>query len=293
MLHAATAILVFTWTINGLVPHANNLSTTRRRITTTIRTSPTCSTTSSTSTSLYGGYDATIGADPNTPIQVYCSEEKTPSDLCTFVCLAELDLKYEIMSELPNPVPDWFLRIHPDGTTPALRNPVDKRLNNDIVCNTASETDKVNQYLCKVYQGATNKEEEDPTSSSCPLLPSNDEGMTTMESIQRQIDETILPACVSFLENDDINNEAKYQAAAENALRLLFQSQTTAGHPFLIGSNLTLVDIYLFTHLKSIFLELNRSKKYILPSSTMGSMKSWHDACASRPAFREVLSKQE
>ncbi|KAL3938558.1 MAG: hypothetical protein SGBAC_006559 [Bacillariaceae sp.] len=274
-LRATTAILLLTWTIHGFVPRSN-AKRCHPRIPTTY---------SATSTVLCGGYDATIGADPNTPLQIYCSKEKSPDDLCTFLCLAELDLKYEVMSELPTPVPDWFLRIHPDGTTPALRNPVDESLNNDIVSNTPSETEKVNQYLCKVYQ-ATNKE-----ATTCPLLPADDEGIATMKAIQHQIGTTVLPACRLFLENKDPSQEVSYQAAAEDALRSLFESQTSP--PFLTGSDLTLVDIHLFTRLKFIFLKLNTSKQYILPSNTMGGMKSWHDACASRPAFQAVLSNKE
>jgi len=188
------------------------------------------------------------------------------------------------MSELHKPIPDWFLRIHPDGNTPALRNPVDESLNNEIVSNTPTEIDKVNQYLCKVYLATM-----DVDSKSCPLLPSDEESMDTMQAMQSQIHKVVLPACRTFLENEDRTQESTFQSAAEDALRSLFQNQSL----FLMGSDLTLVDIQLFTHLKSIFLDLNEKKSYTLPSSTMGSMKSWHDACAARPAFQQVLSKQE
>lgn len=284
MLSLVTALLLSPSSTEGLVPLSNVAGFPPHSPVTSTACFTTTRTRTSTPTRLYGGYDATIGADPNTPIQIYCSAEKTPDDLSTFLCLTELGLQYEVMSELPNPIPDWFLRIHPDGTTPALRNPVDESLNNDIVANTLDDTDKVNQYLCQVYQ-ANNK--ADDSATSCPLLPPDEKAM---QSIQSQIHKTILPACKSFLDNEDPNQEASCQATAENALRSLFQS---AGTPFLMGRDMTLVDIELFTHLKSIFLDLNEKKKYILPSSTMGNMKSWHDACESRPAFQEVLSAKE
>ena len=93
------------------------------------------------STKLYGGYDSVVGADPNTPIQLYVSSGSI-EELSTLIVLHELDLNYELI-DVVEPKPDWFLRVHPEGSTPALRNPVDS---DDIIFISRSVKDSPNSH---------------------------------------------------------------------------------------------------------------------------------------------------
>lgn len=66
-------------------------------------------------TTLRGGYDATIGVDPSTPIQFFAFADNTcPYAQRTHIALLELALPFD-MTEVPAtmPKPDWYLKINP------------------------------------------------------------------------------------------------------------------------------------------------------------------------------------
>jgi hypothetical protein len=64
-------------------------------------------------TEMRGGYDATVGTDPSTPIQFFT----LPGCTCPYaqrvhIALLELLLPFD-MTETSLPKPDWYLKINP------------------------------------------------------------------------------------------------------------------------------------------------------------------------------------
>jgi glutathione S-transferase len=227
-------------------------------------------------TTLYGGYDATIGANPNTPIQVYCTMKNTDEESRTLICLAELDIINFQIIEIMDPKPDWFLRIHPSGTTPALRNPADT---DEIICNSSPEKDEVNEYLCKLY--------ETLSKGPCPLSPSDANDKTRLGDLRTIFYSITKPKCLSYLENEDLDKDDQFRQEMEDALGAFFdENSTETPGSFFLGDAFTLLDADLISSLEPILSILKGSKGYELPRECFPKLTSWLELCNDRASVK-------
>ncbi|GMI02094.1 hypothetical protein TrVE_jg8039 [Triparma verrucosa] len=78
---------------------------------------------SSSSTSLSGGYHSDVGSSPTLPPSLFTSVSGQESTK-TITLLNELDVPFTLV-KVPDPTTDWFVRINPLKTLPAFRNPND------------------------------------------------------------------------------------------------------------------------------------------------------------------------
>lgn len=218
-------------------------------------------------TRLYGGYDSVVGADPNTPIQMYASSNGCQEELSTLMVLHELDLNFQLI-EVMDPKPDWFIRVHPAGVTPALRNPADT---DDIIYNSFDQ--EVNQYLCNVY--------ETITKISCPIRSDNGDSKV---DLFKEFDTVTKPLCLSYLNNSDPKKDDQLRQDMERSLCIYEESLKDKQGPFLAGDSFSLMDINLL----SSFLELNDSKNYQLLESEYPNLSRWLKLCSERPSVNKV-----
>ena len=225
------------------------------------------------STKLYGGYDSVVGADPNTPIQVYVSSGSI-EELSTLIVLHELDLNYELI-DVVEPKPDWFLRVHPEGSTPALRNPVDS---DDIIYNSFDQ--EVNQYLCNVYETLTN--------STCPIRPQPEESNADdLDLYQEFFDNTTEPICLSYLDNSDQSLDEIFKKEMELSFSIFEEQLETSQGPWLLGESFTLLDINMMSSLLSVLVDLKETKGYQVSQDSFPNFSRWLMLCADRAAAIE------
>lgn len=240
-----------------------------------------CRIMASSKTTLFGGYDATIGASPNTPIQLYISVEKTEEATRTLICLTELDIPFQLI-EIPNPKPDWFLRIHPPGTTPALRNPADT---DEIISNSSLEKDEVDDYLCNMY--------ETLSQGPCPLVPSDSSDRIRLDDLRHEFHKITKKKCFSYLDNEDLDEEDTRKEEMGTALRAFFDDNSTkTPGRFLFGDSFTLLDVDVISSLGPIFSQLQKSKEYEIPKETLPKLVSWFELCNDRTSVKSHMIRQ-
>jgi len=95
-----------------------------------------------------GGYDATIGTDPSTPVQFFTLSGNTcPYAQRTLITLLELGISFDTCEVSLTPSkPDWYLKINPRGKVPALRVPninqvvYESSICNEFLCDYSSIT---------------------------------------------------------------------------------------------------------------------------------------------------------
>eukprot|EP00518_Triparma_eleuthera_P003348 CAMPEP_0182454302 /NCGR_PEP_ID=MMETSP1319-20130603/1000_1 /TAXON_ID=172717 /ORGANISM="Bolidomonas pacifica, Strain RCC208" /LENGTH=136 /DNA_ID=CAMNT_0024652305 /DNA_START=264 /DNA_END=674 /DNA_ORIENTATION=+ len=76
---------------------------------------------SKTSTSLSGGYDATVGPSPSQPYKLFVSSPPCPASLRAEAALVDLGVPHAVVA-VEEPLPDWYVRISGGGATlPSLR----------------------------------------------------------------------------------------------------------------------------------------------------------------------------
>jgi glutathione S-transferase len=233
-----------------------------------------------TTTTLYGGYDATIGANPNTPIQVYCNMKKTDEECRTLICLAELDIIQCQIIEVMDPKPDWFLRIHPSGTTPALRNPAADT--DEIICNSSPEKDEVNEYLCQLYETLSK-------GLPCPLSPSDAKNKTRFGNLRTIFYSVTKPRCLSYLENEDIDKDDRLRQEMEDALGAFVENGIATPGSFFLGDAFTLLDANLISSLGPILSVLKASKGYELRRECFPKLTSWLELCNDRASVKSSV----
>lgn len=220
---------------------------------------------------LYGGYDATIGADPNTPIQIYCSAAKSDEETRTLICLGELNLNFQLI-EIMDPKPDWFLRIHPLGITPAIRNPADT---DDIIFG-----EDVNEYLCSLHEAISN----DP----CPLCRFSDENKERMQVLQHEFDAVTKPLSLAYLENTDPDRGDLMVEDMERSLKVFEEAMSSNSGDFLLGDTFSLLDAYVISSLGPILSRLESLKSYELSTESFPKVSTWFRTCSQRESVTEA-----
>eukprot|EP00980_Cylindrotheca_fusiformis_P011105 scaffold2553_cov138-Cylindrotheca_fusiformis.AAC.13 len=175
-----------------------------------------------------------------------------------------------------NPKPDWFLRIHPSGTTPALRNPADTE---EIIHNSSPEEDQVVDYICSVH--------ETLSTEPCPFVPKNLIEKRKMNDLQNEFYSTVLPKCISYLENKAADTDEARKQEMEGALLTFFDDSITKTPGwYLLGESFTSLDAAILLAIRPMLATLKDSKDYELPKKSCPRLVSWLEQCNHRASVK-------
>jgi glutathione S-transferase len=238
--------------------------------------------TSSLSTSLsMGGYDATVGIDPNVPIQFFT----TPGNTCpyaarTYIVLEELNLSFDLTEVSGYPTkPDWYMKnINPKGKVPAIRIP---SLDNFVVY----ESGICCEFLCEYFSEAM-------FGLSTTLIPNDAMGKAQMRLLNDHLDNEFSKTQFTYLMNKEDDNgertDSKLSSIMENALVVFEESLEQNCHdgPYLLGKHFTLADVHLIPFVQRLIVSLNHFKQYQLPSDKFPKLLAWFDLCSQRESVR-------
>ena len=162
---------------------------------------------SSSPTQLGGGYDATVGADPKTPIQFFTLPGNTcPYAQRTHITLNELGLPYDVTEVTGMPKPDWYLKINPRGKVPAIRVPTADYA-------VIYESSICNEFLCD-YATTSMKQEQ-------TLLPMDPFARARIRLLNDHCDNVFSKTQFTFLMNKDDSKDDELCQEMEDALQML------------------------------------------------------------------------
>ncbi|KAL3794756.1 hypothetical protein HJC23_012766 [Cyclotella cryptica] len=226
-------------------------------------------------TRLHGGYDATIGADPSTPLQLFVLPQNTcPYVQRTHITLRELNIPFDMVEVTGPTKPDWFLKINPRGKVPALRIPslgYDAVLYESAICN---------EFLCD-YASMTLCQNQNLMPPSDPLLRAK------IRLWNDHCDNIFAKTQFTFLMNKDESNDASLRADMENALLMYEEILADCGGPYLLGDHFSLADIHLFPFIQRMTVTLKHWKGYELPGEKFPKLLSWFENCSKRESVKQ------
>jgi len=225
-------------------------------------------------TILRGGYDATIGTDPSTPVQFFT----TPGNSCpyaarTFIVLKELGVPFDVTEVSVREKPDWYLKINPRGKVPALRVPA---LNNQVVYESAICC----EFLCDAYA---------PTS----LMPTDPMDRATVRLLNDHSDNVLTKSQFTFLINKDVDKDSDLSQALESALMMYEEQLEKSGGPFLMGECFTLADVHILPFILRLVVSLKHYKSYELPAVKFSKLLAWYDVCSQRESVQDAALSEE
>jgi len=223
---------------------------------------------------LRGGYDATVGADPTTPLQFFT----TPGNTCpyaarAYIVLKELNIPFEVTDVSGRPKPDWYLRINPRGKVPAIRIP---QLNNQVIYESAI----ICEYLCD-------------SSSSQTLMPSDPVERATIRLLNDHCDTIFTKTQFTFLMNKDADKDNELVSDMENALLVYEEQLEKSGGPFLMGENFTLSDLHILPFILRLVVSLKHFKNYQLPVDKFPKFLEWYELCSQRESVVAAALTEE
>eukprot|EP00591_Stephanopyxis_turris_P001505 CAMPEP_0195511962 /NCGR_PEP_ID=MMETSP0794_2-20130614/4102_1 /TAXON_ID=515487 /ORGANISM="Stephanopyxis turris, Strain CCMP 815" /LENGTH=281 /DNA_ID=CAMNT_0040639663 /DNA_START=55 /DNA_END=900 /DNA_ORIENTATION=+ len=225
-------------------------------------------------TELRGGYDATIGADPSTPIQFFTLPGNTcPYAQRTHIALGELGLPFDITEVSGMPKPDWYLKINPRGKVPALRIPT---ADNAVIYESAI----CNEFLC-----------DHATAQS--LMPADPFIRAKIRLLNDHCDNVFAKTQFTYLMNKDDAKDVELCKEMENALVAYEDALKESKGPYLLGEDFTLADVHAFPFLQRLVITLKHWKDYELPNDKFPNILTWIDSCAGRESVKESSMSQE
>ncbi|KAL9188187.1 hypothetical protein ACHAXT_006565 [Thalassiosira profunda] len=231
-----------------------------------------------TATELRGGYDATVGADPSTPIQFFTLPGNTcPYAQRTHIVLKELGLPFDITEVSGMPKPDWYLKINPRGKVPALRMPT---ADYAVVYESAI----CNEFLCD-YATALQEEQS--------LMPSDPFLRAKIRLLCDHCDNVFAGTQFTYLMNKEDQRDEELCAEMENALAAYEEALAGSGGPYLLGEDFTLADVHVLPFLQRLKITLQHWKAYELPKDKFPKLLCWLDACLQRESVRESSMSEE
>ncbi|KAL7484412.1 hypothetical protein ACHAW6_010057 [Cyclotella cf. meneghiniana] len=232
-------------------------------------------------TRLHGGYDATIGADPATPLQLFVLPQNTcPYVQRTHITLRELNIPFDMIEVTGPTKPDWFLKINPRGKVPALRIPslgYDAVLYESAICN---------EFLCD-YASMTLCQNQHLMPSCDPLLRAK------IRLWNDHCDNVYAKTQFTFLMNKDETNDATLRADMENALLMYEDILADSGGPYLLGKDFSLADIHLFPFIQRMAVTLKHWKGYELPREKFPKLLNWFENCSTRESVKQSSMEEE
>jgi len=234
--------------------------------------------TSRTLTELRGGYDATIGADPTTPIQFFLLPNNTcPYAQRTHIALKELGLPFDITEVSGMPKPDWFLTINPRGKVPALRVPTADYA-------VIYESGICNEFLCD-YATSLQRDQT--------LLPNDPFLRASIRLLNDHCDNVFAKTQFTFLMNKDDTKEEELRSEMENALAAYEDALVESKGPYLFGTDFTLADAHVFPFIQRLVITLKHWKNYELPKDKFPNILLWLDSCFGRSSVEESSMTDE
>jgi glutathione S-transferase len=236
----------------------------------------------STLTRLHGGYDATIGADPNTPLQLFVLPSRTcPYVQRTHITLQELGIPFDMIEVVSTPdrKPDWFLKINPRGKVPALKVPslgYDAIIYESAICN---------EFLCD-YCSVTLKKDQ-------KLMPSDPLLRAKIRLWNDHCDSSYSKTQFTYLMNKDASKDDELCGEMEGALQFYEDILADGGGPYLAGEDFTIADLHLFPFIQRMVITLKYWKGYELPSETFPNLLYWFDTCSKRESVIQSSMGEE
>lgn len=227
---------------------------------------------------LRGGYDATVGADPSTPIQFFTLPGNTcPYAQRTHIALKELNLPFDITEVSGMPKPDWYLKINPRGKVPALRLPTADYavIYESAICN---------EFLCDY---ATTLEQDHTLMPTDPFLRAK------IRLLNDHCDNVFSKTQFTYLMNKDDEKEDDLCGEMESALAAYEDALTESKGPFLLGNDFTLADVHLLPFIQRLVITLKHWKNYEMPSDKFPNLLAWHDSCLGRESVKESSISKE
>ena len=225
---------------------------------------------------LRGGYDATIGADPSTPLQFFTMPSNTcPYAQRTHITLQELQLPFDVTEVTGIPKPDWFLSINPRGKVPTLRIPT---ANYAVVYESAI----CNEFLCDY---ATSIQQEHK------LMPSDPFVRAKIRLLNDHCDNVFAKTQFTYLMNKEADKDDELCAEMESTLAT-YEEALSKG-PYLLGDNFTLADIHVFPFIQRLVITLKHYKNYELPKEKFPKLLAWIDTCLARESVKQSSMSTE
>ena len=234
---------------------------------------------SSSPTQLGGGYDATVGADPKTPIQFFTLPGNTcPYAQRTHITLNELGLPYDVTEVTGMPKPDWYLKINPRGKVPAIRVPTADYavIYESAICN---------EFLCD-YATTSMKQEQ-------TLLPMDPFVRARIRLLNDHCDNVFSKTQFTFLMNKDDSKDEEVGREMEEALQMYEDALLDSKGPYLLGEDFTIADLHLIPFIQRLVITLKQWKSYELPTDKFPKLVEWVQSCLERDSVKESSMTRE
>lgn len=229
-------------------------------------------------TSLAGGYDATIGADPKTPIQFFVLPGNTcPYVQRTHITLNELGLPYDVTEVTGMPKPDWYLKINPRGKVPAIRVPTADYavIYESAICN---------EFLCDY---ATFRQQKQT------LMPMDPFMRARIRLLNDHCDNVFSKTQFTFLMNKDEEKHFECMNQMEEALRMYEDALVESKGPYLLGEDFTIADLHLLPFIQRLTITLKHWKEYELPTDKFPKLVEWVQSCLERDSVKASSMTRE
>jgi len=232
----------------------------------------------SSPTHLAGGYDATIGADPKTPIQFFTLPGNTcPYAQRTHIALNELGLPFDVTEVTGMPKPDWYLKINPRGKVPAIRVPT---ADYAVIYESAICDEFLCDYATSLQQQQT-------------LLPANPFVRAKIRLLNDHCDNIFAKTQFTYLMNKDDAKDEELRVEMEEALQIYEDSLKDSKGPFLIGEDFTLADLHVFPFIQRLTITLKHWKDYDIPVEKFPKLVEWVQSCLERESVKESSMTRE
>lgn len=223
------------------------------------------------SSALAGGYDATIGANPKTPLQFFTLPGNTcPYAQRTHIVLNELGLPFDITEVTGMPKPDWYLKINPRGKVPAIRVPT---ADYSVIYESAI----CNEFLCD-YASSMKQEQT--------LLPMNPFTRAKIRLLNDHCDNVYGKTHFTYLMNKDDAKDETLRNELEDALKHYEDALVESGGPYLLGKDFTLADLHVIPFIQRLVVTLKHWKDYELPSDKFPKLIEWVETCNQRESVK-------
>ena len=214
------------------------------------------------------GYDATIGADPSTPLQFFTFPGNTcPYAHRTLITLYELDIPFDTTEVTGRPAPAWYLKINPRGKVPAIRIPA---CDYEVIYESAI----CNEFLCDYSTTTLNKDHG--------LMPKDPILRARIRLLNDHCDNVFTKTLFTFIMNKDEAKDKEMVEAMEKALVTYEEALERSGGPFLVGEQFTLADVHIVPFILRLVVTLRHWKGYELSKDQFPKLLAWFDACSQR-----------
>lgn len=226
-----------------------------------------------------GGYDATIGVDPSTPIQFFTLPDNTcPYAQRTSIVFNELQVPVQIIHVMGLPKPDWFLKINPRGKVPTIRVPT---FDQEVITESAI----CNEFLCDYASSVMGKEQS--------LMPASPIARAQIRLLNDHCDNVFTKTQFTFLMNKDPARDPALAEEMEKALTIYENAIKKHGGPFLLGDTFTLADVQIYPFILRLIVTLRHWKNYHLPRDKFPGLLNWFNTCSQLKSVREDSISEE